>query len=55
MKEPDGHQKAIHTEPSDVFKLAAAYAIKHTCKDHKRKATTATKLECKKHDIVQLQ
>ena len=37
-------QKAVHTEPSDVFKLAAADAIKRTNKDRKRKATAAAKL-----------
>ena len=41
-------QKAVHTEPSDVFKLAAADAIKRTDKDRKRKATAAAKQQRKK-------
>ena len=36
-------QKAVHREPSDVFKLAATEAIKHTDKDRKRKATATAK------------
>ena len=40
--------KAVHTEPSSVFKFAAANAIKRTNKDCKCKATAAAKLECKK-------
>ena len=52
MKELDGDQqrgrKLSETEPSDVFKLAAADAIKHSEKDRKRKATAAARLQCKK-------
>ena len=45
---PTTWQKAVHTEPSNVFKLAATDAIKHTDKDCKRKATAAAKLQHKK-------
>ena len=41
-------QKAVHREPSDVFKLAATEAIKHTDKDRKRKATATAKQQRKK-------
>ena len=51
---PTTWQKAVHTEPSSVFKLAAADMIKCTNKDHKHKATAAAKLQRKNHDIVQL-
>ena len=46
--EPTTWQKAVHTEPSSVFKLAATNAIKRTNKHHKHKATAAAKLQCKK-------
>ena len=45
---PTAWQRAIHTEPSSVFKNAAANVIKHTNKDRKRKATAAAKLQHKK-------
>ena len=45
---PTAWQKAVHTEPSSVFKFAAADAIKRTSKDHKRKATAAANLQRKK-------
>ena len=45
---PTTWQKAVHTEPSNVFKLAAADAIKRTDMDRKRKATAAAKLQRKK-------
>ena len=45
---PTTWQKAVHTEPSNVFKLAAADAIKRTDTDRKRKATAAAKLQRKK-------
>ena len=41
---PTTWQKAVHTEPSNVFKLAAADAIERIDKDHKHKATAAAKL-----------
>ena len=46
--EPPTWQKAVHTEPSKVFKFAAADSIKRTDKDRKRKATAAAKLQWKK-------
>ena len=45
---PTTWEKAVHREPSDVFKLAATDAIKRTDKDRKRKATAAAKLQRKK-------
>ena len=45
---PQIWQKAVHTEPSDVFKLAAADAIKRTDKDRKCKATAGAKQQRKK-------
>lgn len=45
---PTAWQRAVHTEPSSVFKNAAANAIKRTNKDRKRKATAAAKLQRKK-------
>ena len=45
---PATWQKAVHTEPSSVFKLAAADAIKRTNKDQKHKAIAAAKLQHKK-------
>ena len=45
---PTTWQKAVHTEPSNVFKLAAADAIKCTDTDRKRKAMAAAKLQHKK-------
>ena len=39
---------AVHTEPSDMFKLAAANAVKRTDNDQKRKASAAAKLQRKK-------
>ena len=41
-------QKAVHTEPSSVFKLVADNAIKCSNKDHKYKATAVKKLQHKK-------
>jgi len=41
-------KKAVGTEPSNVFKLAAADAIKRTDNDRKRKASAAAKLQRKK-------
>ena len=41
-------QKAVHTEPSSVFKLVAANVIKCTNKDRKHKATAVAKLQHKK-------
>ena len=46
--EPTMWQKAVHSEPSDVFKLAATVSIKQTDKDRKRKATATAKQQCKK-------
>ena len=45
---PTTWQKATHREPSDVFKRAAADAIKRNDKDRKRKATASAKLQRKK-------
>ena len=45
---PTMWQKAVHREPSDVFKFAATKAIKHTDKDSKRKTTATAKQQCKK-------
>ena len=45
---PTTWQKAVHTEPSSAFKLAAANAIKRIKNDRKRKAAAVTKLQCKK-------
>ena len=45
---PTAWQKSVNTEPSNVFKLAAAEAIKRTTTDRKRKATAAAKLQRKK-------
>ena len=45
---PTAWKKAVNTEPSNIFKLAAADAIKCTTTDRKRKASTAAKLQRKK-------
>ena len=45
---PTAWQKAVHIEPSDVFKLAATDAIKRTDNDCKRKATASAKQQRKK-------
>ena len=45
---PPTWQKAVHSEPSGVFKLAATEAIKQTDNDRKRKATATAKQQCKK-------
>ena len=49
---PTMWQKAVHREPSDVFKLAATEVIKHTDKDHEHKATTTASNNARRHDIV---
>ena len=48
MPSPTAWQKSVNTEPSNIFKLAAAEAIKRTTTDCKRKATAAAKLQRKK-------
>ena len=45
---PPTWQKAVHSEPSGVFKLAATEAIKQTDNDRKRKATATAKQQRKK-------
>ena len=54
---PTAWQKAIYIEPSSVFKLVGADAIKctnedHKHKDHKHKDTAVTKLQHKRHNIA---
>ena len=51
VKELDGdqqHGRNLSTEPSSIFKLAAANAIKCTNKDRERKTTAAAKPQHKK-------
>ena len=45
---PSMWKTAVCTEPSDVFKLAAANAVKRTDNDRKRKASADAKLQRKK-------
>ena len=46
---PSGWKKAVESEPSDVFMLAAADATKRAYhNDWKRKASATAKLQCKK-------
>ena len=45
---PSVWKKAIDSEPSDVFKFAAADATKRTDNDRKRKASATAKLQRKK-------
>jgi len=48
ISHPTSWTKALNTEPSNIFKLCAANAIKRTDKDRKCKAEPAAKLKRKK-------
>ena len=45
---PTSWAKVVGTEPTDIFNLFAANAIKHTEKDRKRKAEPAAKVQRKR-------
>ena len=49
---PTSWTKAVNTEPSDVFKLSAANAIKCTDMDWKRKAEPAANLQHKRYSTA---